>query len=212
MAGNKQTGLVEEGSGTKEPAGGHAVLPREKKLWSGKIVSFCGSPFFSFFSGVHGLVGFSLHYVKLDEPGQGDGEQDGERGEPPEKIAEGPVRCGAVQCMWSLNNETWCYPRYPCAAQVQRSVGRISRQGGRGSRRVCIAHAGARRTDKEELGKLGRSSQRCGASRRQADKSEGEGDMGFLAAAMGNCKIQSQACRSARSPLKSCPSLSIQRI
>lgn len=32
----------------------------------------------------------------------------------------------------------------------------------------------------------------CGASKRQGRQSEGEGDMGFLAAAMGNCKIQSQ--------------------
>lgn len=59
-------------------------------------------------------------------------------------------------------------------------------------------HPGGGKKGKEELG----------WSSEEGERGRG-GDMGFRAAGMGNCKIQSQACRSARSPLKSCPSLNI---
>lgn len=77
---------------------------------------------------------------------------------------------------------------------------------------------GRGRTDKEELGeqgeqgKLGRSSERGqgdqgtrGPEWWAAAAGRGGGDMGFLAAAMGNCKIQSQACRSGEISTKKLP-------
>lgn len=107
-AGNKKTRLV-EGSGTKEPAGGHAVVLGRRNYGQ---VKWClsGQPFFFFF-GVYRLA-ISLYYVKRTSQARGTGDRTGTgTGTAARKDCRGPVRC-----MWSLNNKTRCLlSRYPCA-------------------------------------------------------------------------------------------------
>lgn len=69
--------------------------------------------------------------------------------------------------------------------------------GGHGRQTVCVCvHCALRaRQGGQGAARRARGGEGTRGSREVGGKARGGGDMGFLAAAMGNCKIQSQACR-----------------
>lgn len=114
MAGNKQTRPGGGGLGNEGACRWTCGRPGERELWSGEVVSFRATLFFSPSSLAYaGRLAVSLYYVKRTSQARGTGNRTGS-GTAARKDCRGPV-----QCMWSLSNETWCYPRYPCAGVAQ---------------------------------------------------------------------------------------------
>lgn len=139
MAGNKQTRLEEESSGTKEPAGGLCGRPRERGLWSGEVVSSRAALFFPSSLAHIGRLAVSLYYVKRTSQARGHWGPN-RVGDSRQKRLQ---RSGAVHVVPQYN-ETWCYPRYPCAGVAQGAL----RTGGR----VCMCmRAAARRARRSYL-------------------------------------------------------------